>query len=154
MIACEASASVWFRSKKSPRNVILGFGRARNETRAKKNESGRSSFSGAIFRAAQTLVPLSLLLYRTETLATQAMCMRLFQTPLFLKNEESIVNKSIKGSKTPQNCYGIPQKEVSLMRSLASLRRRYTLFMYKLYRILQKEFAFSQKEVHFIMYNL
>ena len=37
---------------------------------------------------------------------------------------------------------------------MESLRRRYSLFMYELYRILQKEFAFSQKEVHFTMYNL
>ena len=36
------------------------------------------------------------------------------------------------------------------MGSLASLRRRYILFMYKVYRILQKEFSFSQKEVDFI----
>ena len=35
-IACVASVSVWFRSKERPRNGILGFGRARNETRAKK----------------------------------------------------------------------------------------------------------------------
>ena len=42
------------------------------------------------------------------------MYMRLFQTPLFLKNEESIDNKSIKGSWTPQNCYEIPQKEVGI----------------------------------------
>ena len=38
-IACVASVSVWFRSKERPRNCILGFGRARNETRVKKNES-------------------------------------------------------------------------------------------------------------------
>ena len=35
-LACVASVSVWFRSKERPRNGILGFGRARNETRAKK----------------------------------------------------------------------------------------------------------------------
>ena len=35
-LACVASVSVWFRSKERPRNRILGFGRARNETRAKK----------------------------------------------------------------------------------------------------------------------
>ena len=34
-IACLASVSVWFRSKERPRNLILGFGCARNETRAK-----------------------------------------------------------------------------------------------------------------------
>ena len=43
-LACVASVSVWFRSKERPRNGILGFGRARNETRA-------SSFTYAIFRA-------------------------------------------------------------------------------------------------------
>ena len=31
-IACVASVSVLFRSKERPRNEILGFGRARNET--------------------------------------------------------------------------------------------------------------------------
>ena len=36
-LACVASVSVWFRSKERPRNGILGFGRARNETRAKKS---------------------------------------------------------------------------------------------------------------------
>ena len=36
VLACVASVSVWFRSKERPRNGILGFGRARNETRAKK----------------------------------------------------------------------------------------------------------------------
>ena len=35
-LARVASASVWFWSKERPRNEILGFGRARNETRAKK----------------------------------------------------------------------------------------------------------------------
>ena len=34
ILACVASVSVWFRSKERPRNGILGFGRARNETRA------------------------------------------------------------------------------------------------------------------------
>ena len=36
LLACVASVSVLFRSKERPRNEILGFGRARNETRAKK----------------------------------------------------------------------------------------------------------------------
>ena len=40
MIACVASVSVWFRTKERPRNGILGFGRARNETRAKKVKVG------------------------------------------------------------------------------------------------------------------
>ena len=63
-LACVASVSVWFRSKERPRNGILVFGRAINETRAKKMKVGE----GAIFRAG----PRSLLLNRTETLATQA----------------------------------------------------------------------------------
>ena len=58
-IACVASVSAWFRSKERPRNGILGFGRARNETRA-------------IFERSLTIVPRSLLLNRTVTLATQA----------------------------------------------------------------------------------
>ena len=58
-IARVASVSVWFRSKERPRNGILGFGRARNETRA-------------IFERSLTIVPRSLLLNRTVTLATQA----------------------------------------------------------------------------------
>ena len=49
-IACVASVSVWFRSKERRRNGILGFDRARNETRAKKMKvgGGASSFIGAI----------------------------------------------------------------------------------------------------------
>ena len=49
-LACVASVSVWFRSKERPWNGILGFGRARNETRAKRAIflavfDSRSSFS-------------------------------------------------------------------------------------------------------------
>ena len=58
-IACVASVSAWFRGKERPRNGILGFGRARNETRA-------------IFERSLTIVPRSLLLNHTVTLATQA----------------------------------------------------------------------------------
>ena len=36
LVACLASVFVWFGSKERPRNGILGFGRARNETRATK----------------------------------------------------------------------------------------------------------------------
>ena len=54
-IACVASVSVWFRSKKRPWKGIFGFDRGKNETTNKKY-----------------LVPHSLLLNRTETLATQA----------------------------------------------------------------------------------
>ena len=46
------------------------------------------------------------------------MYMRLCQTPLLLKNEESIDNKSIKGSKH------LRVAMESLRRKLASLRRR------------------------------
>ena len=45
-LACVASVSVWFRSKERPRNGILGFGSARNETRTSPR-----SFTYAIFRA-------------------------------------------------------------------------------------------------------
>ena len=58
VLACVASVSVWFRTKGRPRNGILGFGRARNETRAKKWKWGEGegpslprSFTYAIFRA-------------------------------------------------------------------------------------------------------
>ena len=40
LVACVASVSVLFRRKERPRNEILGFGRARNETRAKKWNRG------------------------------------------------------------------------------------------------------------------
>ena len=64
-VACVASVSVWFRSKERPRNGILGFGRARNETRAKKCHFSRGLWLSFSFFG-------SLLLNRTETLATQA----------------------------------------------------------------------------------
>ena len=38
---CVASVSVWFRSKERLRNGIFGFGRTRNETRAKNERGGR-----------------------------------------------------------------------------------------------------------------
>ena len=51
-LAWVASVSVWFRSKERPRNGILGFGRATNETRAKKMKvPPPRSFTYAIFRA-------------------------------------------------------------------------------------------------------
>ena len=40
-IAFVASASVWFQNKERPRSRILGFGRARNETRAINESGGR-----------------------------------------------------------------------------------------------------------------
>ena len=86
VLACKASVSVWFRSKERPRNGILSFGLVRNETSTKKGVRGRGrkvsflyspppphSFAFAIL----TRVPRSLLLNRTEMLATQA-------TPQFL----------------------------------------------------------------------
>ena len=63
-IACVASVSVWFRSKERPGNGIIGFGRARSETRA--------LLLAPFFARSLTLLPRSLLLNRTETLATQA----------------------------------------------------------------------------------
>ena len=88
LLACVASVSVWFRSKERPGNGILGFGRARNETRAKKVKEGGGGGEGRketflpdplpavllapFFARSLTLVPCSLLLNRTETLATQA----------------------------------------------------------------------------------
>ena len=45
-LACVASVSVWFRSKERPWNGILGFGRARNETRAKKMKVGGAGEEG------------------------------------------------------------------------------------------------------------
>ena len=59
-LACVARVSIWFRTKERPSNGILGFGRARNETRAKKWKWGEGegkapplsrSFTCAIFRA-------------------------------------------------------------------------------------------------------
>ena len=58
------SVSVWFRSKTTPRNGILGFGRA-------KKWSESSCFTCAIFARSLTFAPRSLLIH-TETHATQA----------------------------------------------------------------------------------
>ena len=81
--------------------------------------------------------------------------MRIFETPLFLKNEESFDNKMsdvrcrlaslrrrclfltcING--IPQKEFGIPQKQV------------YRIYVYFVNGIPQKEFGISQNEVHFI----
>ena len=40
-LACVASVSVWFRRKERLRSGIFGFGRTRNETRAKNERGGR-----------------------------------------------------------------------------------------------------------------
>ena len=53
VLACVASVSVLFRSKGRPRNGILGFGRARNETRAKKWKRGEGE--GPFFAQSLTL---------------------------------------------------------------------------------------------------
>ena len=66
---------------KRPRKGIFGFDRARNETTAKKGKRGEGEgkegnlpalLLGPFFARSLTLVPLSLLIDRTETLATQA----------------------------------------------------------------------------------
>ena len=59
LLACVASVSVLFRSKERPRNEILGFGRARNETRTPP-------------RLLAPFIARSLLRNSTEMLATQA----------------------------------------------------------------------------------
>ena len=71
-VACIASVSAWFRSEERPRNGILGFGHARNETRA-------ALVLTPFFAQSLTLVPRSLLLNRTETLATQAIKLKVFR---------------------------------------------------------------------------
>ena len=45
-VACVASVSVWFRSKKRPWKGIFGCHRARNETREPKNERGGGGGEG------------------------------------------------------------------------------------------------------------
>ena len=82
---------LWPLSKERQRNGIFGFGRARNDTRAKKKwkrGEGRGRGRGSnpmahplpalllalFFARSLTLVPCSLFWNRTETLATQAKC--------------------------------------------------------------------------------
>ena len=87
-IACVASVSVCFQTKERRRNGIFGFGRARNETRAKKSgegggggEEGRSLLPHPLpalllapfFALSLTLVPRSLLRNQKETIATRAL---------------------------------------------------------------------------------
>ena len=60
-LACVANVSVWFRSKKRPWKGIFGF-----IAREIKQEPKNAPF----FAPSLTLVPHSLLLNRTETLAT------------------------------------------------------------------------------------
>ena len=49
-LACVASVSVLFRSKERPRNEILRFGRARNETRATPSPLTRAIFHAVLAR--------------------------------------------------------------------------------------------------------
>ena len=65
-LACVASVSVWFRSKKRPWKGSFGFDRARN-------------LLAPFFARSLTLAARSLLLNRTETLATQAKLERVCQ---------------------------------------------------------------------------
>ena len=84
LLACIASISIWFWGMERPRNRIVGFGRMRIGTRARKWERGEGrgrketlpylssppphlSFTRTIF-----LVPRSSLRNRMETLAMQA----------------------------------------------------------------------------------
>ena len=87
IIACVASVSVWFRSKKRPWKGSFGL-IAREIKREPKNERGGRGKGGKFppflphllpalllvpfFARSLTLVPRSFLLNRTETLATQA----------------------------------------------------------------------------------
>ena len=75
ILACVASIFVLFRSKERPRNEILGFGRARNETRAKKWKRGEGRgilSSQPPPRLLASFFTRSLLGNSTEMLATQA----------------------------------------------------------------------------------
>ena len=85
-LTCIPSVSVWFWSNERPRNGILGFGRARNETKSQKMKEGGGGerlpsfiphplpalLLAPFFARSWTLVPRSLLPSRTETLTTQA----------------------------------------------------------------------------------
>ena len=59
-IACVASVSLRFRSKERPRNRILSFGRARNETRAKKWKCGEGERKEVSFLSSPPLPALLL----------------------------------------------------------------------------------------------
>ena len=65
-LACVASVSVWFRSKKRPWKGIFGFDRARNETRT-KNKRGGGEGEGRFKERKESLLPFfpnpSLLFY-------------------------------------------------------------------------------------------
>ena len=66
-LACVASVSVWFRSKRG-----LSVLTARKMKREPKNDPLPTLLLAPFFARSLTLVPHSLLLNRTETLATQA----------------------------------------------------------------------------------
>ena len=52
-------------------------------------------------------------IYDKELRSAREMCMRLFATSLFLKNEKSLDNKSVR-EQTPQLLTWNPQKEVGI----------------------------------------
>ena len=72
-LACVASVSVSFRSKKTPRKGIFGLDRA----------TAREMVLAPFLARSWTLVPRSLLLNRTETLATQATLPTKFKTRFY-----------------------------------------------------------------------
>ena len=86
VLACVASVSVWFRSKKRLWKGIFGFDRARNNTRT--NPLPALLFA-PFFAWSVTLVPCSLLLKGTETLATRAtlVSMSLFFSTFSVKKD-------------------------------------------------------------------
>ena len=81
-VACVASVSVWFRSKERP---VLAAREMKRDAKNERGERGRgrketfflpnplpAHLLAPFFGQSLTLVPRSLLLNRTETLATQA----------------------------------------------------------------------------------
>ena len=71
-------------------------------------------------RETRSVAPLAINLrrrtsriYDKELRSATEMCMRLFSTLLFLKNEESLDNKSVR-KQTPQLLTWNPQKEVGI----------------------------------------
>ena len=68
-LACVATVSVLFRSKERPRNEILGFGRARNETSAKKNERVGRGRKETFLPFFPTFSPLTRAIFREVVVA-------------------------------------------------------------------------------------
>ena len=71
-VACVASVSVWFRSKERPRNGILGFDRARNETRAKRMKVGGGGREGRKRLQTNPLILKTCVRQRTQRLIGSA----------------------------------------------------------------------------------